>query len=58
MANQTGEKVILTDVPFEKLVFYKDWATSLGGKFTSVQQEPDGEFTIVILLPGADPAGG
>ncbi len=57
MANQTGEKVILTDAPMEKLPFYKDWATSMGGKFISVQQEPDGEFTVVILLPGTLPEG-
>lgn len=56
MAKQPDEKVVLTDVPLEKLAFYKDWAVSMGGKFISVQQEPDGEFTIVILIPSGTPA--
>lgn len=50
-----NEKVVITDVPFEKLAFYKEWAESMGGKFITVQQEPDGEYTIVILIPNELP---
>ncbi|WP_155644981.1 hypothetical protein [Erythrobacter donghaensis] len=50
-----SQKIVMTDVPIEKLQIYKKMAENLGGKFVSVQQEPDGEFTVVILLPDSMP---
>ncbi len=51
MADKHGERIIITDVPAERIEHYRAWAQSLEGKMISVAQEPDGEFTIVILLP-------
>lgn len=56
MPSEINEKVVITDVPFDRLAFYKQWAESMGGRFITVQQEPDGEFTIVILVPTELPA--
>ena len=48
---QSNEKIVITDVPANKVEFYRKWCESMGGKFISVEQEPDGEFTIVITFP-------
>jgi hypothetical protein len=45
------EKIIITDVPESEVARYKTWANSLGGKMISVAEEPDQEFTIVIVFP-------
>lgn len=45
------ETIIVRNVPQSKLEFYRQLALDLGGQMTSVANEPDGEFTIVIVVP-------
>lgn len=45
-----SKKIIQTDIPKAKLKEEMDWAEDLGGKVTSVQQEPDGEYTMIVIF--------
>jgi len=45
------ETIIIHDVPAQKLEEYRTMAKDLGGQMTSVAPEPDGEFTVVIVVP-------
>lgn len=48
------ETMVINDVPPDKLDFYRELARSLGGRMTSIAPEPDGEFTVVIIVPKGD----
>jgi hypothetical protein len=48
------ETMVINDVPPDKLDFYRELARSLGGRMTSIAPEPDGEFTVVIVVPKGD----
>ena len=45
------ETIIIQNVPGDRLDFYRDMATTVGGRMTSVAPEDDGEFTVVIVVP-------
>lgn len=46
----SNETMVIRDVPMDKVQQYRELAASLGGQMISVQPEPDGEFTIVIVV--------
>lgn len=50
MPKKSKEKIIITDVPQDKIEGYKRWAEDLGGKFFA-EAEDDGEFTVIITFP-------
>ncbi len=44
------QTIVINNVPADRLAHYHAWAKDLGGTVTSVANEPDGEFTVVILI--------
>lgn len=44
--------IIIPNVKPDRVEHYQAWAKALGGSVISVAKEDDGEFTVVILVPG------
>ncbi|MBF9152515.1 hypothetical protein [Novosphingobium jiangmenense] len=45
------ETMVIHNVTKEALPKYRELAKALGGQMTSIAPEPDGEFTVVIIVP-------